>query len=220
MKSRPRGPRRRRSSSPPRAAAAPENPCAGPEAGAPALPRTCGSGRRAKCTSQAYEGKTLLRATSDVQSRGRGPMEVRGQRDGPKSMKVNQRIYKVGGGHITVPHRRQPPLHRRRRPTSAAPTGRSTSWRASSCARSCADGKLGPVRADEPEAELLPARPRADPARQALAAHPPLPRLQPGPEHPARRRSAPRSAGRTSTPPTTTSSTSTSAACAAASSSG
>jgi hypothetical protein len=49
-----------------------------------------------------YEGRTLLHATSDVRSRGRGPMEVHGQRNGPKSMKVTQRIYKVGGGHITV----------------------------------------------------------------------------------------------------------------------
>jgi hypothetical protein len=45
---------------------------------------------------------TILRATSDVQSRGRGPIEVRGRRDGPQSMKANQRIPKVGGGHITV----------------------------------------------------------------------------------------------------------------------
>jgi hypothetical protein len=50
----------------------------------------------------SYGGKVLLRATSDVRSRGRGPIEVHGQRNGPKSMKVNQRIYKVGGGHITV----------------------------------------------------------------------------------------------------------------------
>ena len=30
-------------------------------------------------------------------------MELRGRRDGPRSMKTNQRIYKKGGGHITVP---------------------------------------------------------------------------------------------------------------------
>jgi Lysyl oxidase len=49
-----------------------------------------------------YDGKTLLHATSDVESRGRGPMEVRGARNGPKSMRVTQRIYKAGGGHITL----------------------------------------------------------------------------------------------------------------------
>jgi lysyl oxidase len=49
-----------------------------------------------------YGGKALLHATSDVRSRGRGPIELHGRRNGPKSMKVTQRIYKVGGGHITV----------------------------------------------------------------------------------------------------------------------
>jgi hypothetical protein len=49
-----------------------------------------------------YEGKTLLHATSDVRSRGIGPMELHGQRNGPKRMKVVQWIYKKGGGHIAV----------------------------------------------------------------------------------------------------------------------
>jgi hypothetical protein len=49
-----------------------------------------------------YEGKTLLHATSDVRSRGRGPIELRGRRDGPRRMRTTQRIYKVGGGHIEV----------------------------------------------------------------------------------------------------------------------
>jgi hypothetical protein len=30
-------------------------------------------------------------------------MELRGRRDGRRSMKTNQRIYKTGGGHLTVP---------------------------------------------------------------------------------------------------------------------
>jgi hypothetical protein len=50
----------------------------------------------------AYDGRTLLHATSDVESRGRGPMELHGVRDGPKRMRVLQRIYKKGGGHITL----------------------------------------------------------------------------------------------------------------------
>jgi hypothetical protein len=49
-----------------------------------------------------YEGRTLLHATSDVRSRGIGPMELHGQRNGPKRMKVVQWIYKRGGGHIAV----------------------------------------------------------------------------------------------------------------------
>jgi hypothetical protein len=49
-----------------------------------------------------YEGRTLLHATSDVRSRGAGPMELHGQRDGPKRMKVVQWIYRKGGGHLAV----------------------------------------------------------------------------------------------------------------------
>jgi len=84
------------------APAAVENPCEGPEA------RTllCPDLRIAppsEIYAQKVDGHVLLRATSDVQSRGTGPMELRGRRDGPRSMKTNQRIYKKGGGHITVP---------------------------------------------------------------------------------------------------------------------
>lgn len=83
------------------AAAAPQNPCTGPEAGHLLCPNLR-IGTPSEMYASTYAGKTTLHATSDVESRGRGPMEVRGRRDGPKSMKVNQRIYKVGGGHITV----------------------------------------------------------------------------------------------------------------------
>jgi hypothetical protein len=83
------------------AAAAPKNPCTGPEAAGLLCPNL-----RIGTPSEMYvstdDGRTLLHATSDVQSRGRGPMEVRGRRDGPRSMKVVQRIYKAGGGHITL----------------------------------------------------------------------------------------------------------------------
>jgi hypothetical protein len=47
-------------------------------------------------------GRTLLRATSDVRSRGRGPMELHGHRDGRRTMRVVQRIYRRGGGHIDL----------------------------------------------------------------------------------------------------------------------
>jgi hypothetical protein len=83
------------------AAAATENPCLGPEA-AHLLCPDLRIGTPSEMYVSTYGGRTLLHATSDVESRGRGPMEVRGQRDGPKSMKVTQRIYKAGGGHITV----------------------------------------------------------------------------------------------------------------------
>ncbi len=53
----------------------------------------------------SYDGRELLRATSDVRSRGRGPMELRGHRNGFRTMQTNQRIYRAGGGHIDVPSR-------------------------------------------------------------------------------------------------------------------
>jgi hypothetical protein len=80
-----------------------ENPCAGPDA----KHLLCPNLRIAK-PSELYVELTgdrhvLLRATSNVESRGRGPMELRGRRNGWHSMRVNQRIYKTGAGHITVP---------------------------------------------------------------------------------------------------------------------
>jgi hypothetical protein len=80
-----------------------ENPCTAPGAGALLCPNL-----RIARPSELYldrtgSGRALLRATSDVRSRGRGPMELRGRRDGPRSMRTNQRIYRAGGGHITVP---------------------------------------------------------------------------------------------------------------------
>jgi hypothetical protein len=85
--------------------AAVDNPCAGPQAKELLCPNL-----RIARPSELYidrtgDGHVLLRATSDVRSRGKGPMELRGRRNGWHSMRVNQRIYKVGGGHITLPTR-------------------------------------------------------------------------------------------------------------------
>jgi hypothetical protein len=83
------------------AANAPENPCTGPGSGHLLCP-DLRIGTPSEMYVSTYEGKALLHATSDVESRGRGPMEVRGHRDGPKKMRATQRIYKAGGGHITL----------------------------------------------------------------------------------------------------------------------
>jgi hypothetical protein len=83
------------------AAMAAENPCAGPKAAALLCPNLR-IGPPADLYVQASGGRRLLRATSDVRSRGRGPMEVRGQRSGWHTMRTNQRIYRVGGGHLDV----------------------------------------------------------------------------------------------------------------------
>jgi hypothetical protein len=84
------------------APAAVENPCEGPEARLLLCPNLR-IAPASEIYAQKVDGHVLLRATSDVRSRGRGPMELRGRRDGRRSMRVNQRIYKRGGGHITLP---------------------------------------------------------------------------------------------------------------------
>ena len=77
------------------------NPCEGPRAQRLLCP-DLRIGPPSEMYVSSYGGTVLLHATSDVRSRGRGPIELHGQRNGPQSMKVTQRIYKVGGGHITV----------------------------------------------------------------------------------------------------------------------
>lgn len=85
----------------PTAMAAPANPCRGPQARHLLCPNLR-IGAPAELYVQRSGGRVLLRATSNVKSRGRGPMELHGHRDGRRSMRVTQRIYRIGGGHITV----------------------------------------------------------------------------------------------------------------------
>jgi len=80
-----------------------ENPCEGPESGHLLCPdlrvgppsdlylEHSGGG-------YGYGGGALLHATSDVRSRGRGPIELRGRRYKRHWMHANQAIYRVGGG--------------------------------------------------------------------------------------------------------------------------
>ena len=84
-------------------ATATENPCAAPGARRLLCPNLRIGRPSEMYVERTGGGHVLLRATSDVKSRGRGPMELRGLRDGWHSMRVNQRIYKAGGGHVTVP---------------------------------------------------------------------------------------------------------------------
>jgi hypothetical protein len=78
------------------------DPCDGPQAKALLCPNLRIGPPHELYVQHAGPGHVLLRATSDVRSRGRGPMELHGRRSGPRSMKVNQRIYRRGGGHVTV----------------------------------------------------------------------------------------------------------------------
>ncbi|MGK2931538.1 MAG: lysyl oxidase family protein [Solirubrobacterales bacterium] len=52
--------------------------------------------------SRTDGGLVLLRATNDIQSRGRGPMEVRGRRDQKRSMNVTQAIYRRNGNGVAL----------------------------------------------------------------------------------------------------------------------
>jgi hypothetical protein len=47
-------------------------------------------------------GRLVLRATSSINSVGDGPVEMHGRRAGPNSMDAVQRIYRRGGGYVTV----------------------------------------------------------------------------------------------------------------------
>ncbi len=77
------------------------NPCEGPEARRLLCPNLR-IGKPAEIYETSYGGKLLLRATSDVESRGLGPMELRGHRDGWHRMRVNQRIRRKGGGRLVL----------------------------------------------------------------------------------------------------------------------
>ena len=84
------------------AQAKPDNPCDGKEAAQLLCPNL-----RIGPASEIYvenrgPGQVWLRATSDVRSRGRGPMELVGFRNGWRTMRTNQRIWKVDGGFKTV----------------------------------------------------------------------------------------------------------------------
>jgi hypothetical protein len=77
------------------------NPCEGPEARDLLCPNLK-IGKPSELYVDSYGGRQLLRATSDVKSRGKGPMELRGHRDGWHRMRVNQRIHRVDGGRLLL----------------------------------------------------------------------------------------------------------------------
>ena len=85
-----------------RHARAAENPCLGQERHELRCPNLRIGPPTELYTQSGGNGRVLLRATSDVRSRGLGPMELHGSRNGWRTMKVNQRIYRKDGGHIDV----------------------------------------------------------------------------------------------------------------------
>lgn len=82
--------------------AATVDPCAGKRAQALLCPNLRIGPASEMYVQDGGPGRQLLRATSDVRSRGRGPIELRGRRNGWRTMRTTQRIYRAGGGHIDV----------------------------------------------------------------------------------------------------------------------
>ncbi len=78
------------------------NPCGGPE-GSRLLCPNLRIGKPTDLHLESRGGREILRATSDVRSRGKGPIELRGERNGRSSMRTRQRIYRVDGSHLDVP---------------------------------------------------------------------------------------------------------------------
>lgn len=83
------------------ATALPPNPCQTREARHLRCPNLR-IGKPSELYVDQVAGRTVLRATSDVKSRGRGPMELRGRRDGWHRMRVNQRILRRGSGRLVL----------------------------------------------------------------------------------------------------------------------
>jgi lysyl oxidase len=131
------------------ASGAVENPCEGPEASQLLCPNLR-IGRPADLYLDHSGGRVLLRATSDVKSRGKGPMELRGHRDGWHSMRVNQRIHRVGGGRLFL--RTEASLHF----TDVGAYFGGSYWKVHQLAgftlrRVGPDGKAGPVVRTSPK---------------------------------------------------------------------
>ena len=92
-------------------AGGPRNPCAGPEAAELLCPdlrvgpaedlyvvRAGGAPRDAGDGYYSARRQVRLHAGNNIRSRGRGPIELRGLRTGPGTMRANQAIHRVGGG--------------------------------------------------------------------------------------------------------------------------
>jgi hypothetical protein len=79
------------------------NPCTGPERHELRCPNLRMSKPSHLFISISPSGRRLLHAQSSINSRGRGPMELRGIRiPGARLMRVNQRIYRKGGGRLVI----------------------------------------------------------------------------------------------------------------------
>jgi hypothetical protein len=132
------------------AGAQPENPCQGPLARHLRCPNLRIGPPAEIYVQEVSPSRVLLRATSDIRSRGLGPIELHGRRDGWRRMKVNQRIYRKGGGHIDVR------THASLRFTDVGASFGGSYWKVHQLARFelrrvRPDGSLGPVLRTSPK---------------------------------------------------------------------
>jgi hypothetical protein len=82
--------------------AVPLNPCLGLEAAELLCPNLRMQPPSDLRVSTTRSGRRLLHATNSIDSRGEGPAELRGKRNGKHYMEANQRIVLRGGGRRTV----------------------------------------------------------------------------------------------------------------------
>jgi len=132
------------------AGALPENPCRGPLARHLRCPNLRIGPPAEMYVQEVSPSRVLLRATSDIRSRGLGPIELHGRRDGWRRMRVNQRIYRKGGGHIDVR------THASLRFTNVGAYFGGSYWKVHQLARFelrrvRPDGSLGPVLRTSPK---------------------------------------------------------------------
>lgn len=78
------------------------NPCFGPDRRSLLCPDLQIGRPSSMFASRTPGGRVLLHATSNIKSRGLGPIEVHGRRIARRKMRVKQRIYRVGGSHLDV----------------------------------------------------------------------------------------------------------------------
>jgi hypothetical protein len=75
------------------------NPCTGPHAARLRCP-DLQMGVPADLYADRYEGRTVLRATNNLKSRGEGPVMLRGTRSGKRTMRARQHIYRLDGSRL------------------------------------------------------------------------------------------------------------------------
>ena len=78
------------------------NPCTGPDAAELRCPDLQMRRPYELEVERTPKGRVLLRATSAIKVRGRGPVELHGRRNGRRTMRVRQHIYRVNGSRLSV----------------------------------------------------------------------------------------------------------------------